>query len=198
MNDVWVASHLLLWVTVVVQGIVILALLRQVGSLLLRVGSIKAIDAQFGPEIGSKAPKVEEIEAASSGSDKMTLLSFLSTTCGDCAYLVPALNAAASSYSSRVQVLALGRESSVEVHRWAAKQRLRVASISSPDAFEAFGIDGTPYAFVLDSEGWVVGRGGVNHIEHLESLLRTCCSSQESDVDGVKPLTELTIGAKEG
>src|SRR6266542_1070177 len=108
----------------------------------------------------------------SAADDKLTLLTFVSTSCGTCDALVPALNAVARSYSARIVPLVVAREDAGELTRWAKMNRLKVPTLSAPEAFERYGVDGTPYAFVLDEKDRVAARGGVNHLEHLESLIR--------------------------
>jgi hypothetical protein len=55
---------------------------------------------------------------------------------------------------------------------------------------EAYGVEGTPYAFVIDKRGDVAARGGVNHIEHLEALIRQCHIQSGSDEEHVEIDTE--------
>jgi methylamine dehydrogenase accessory protein MauD len=166
-----VVSHILLWVAVVVQGIVLVALMRQVGTLLLRVGSTKALDAGYGPGIGEETPWSPDPIGE---DDRPVLLMFLSPSCGTCSALVPAVNAVARGYASTLRVMAVLDASEPEVSQWTHVHRLRTESLASPEAYEALGIQGTPYAFVISNTGRVQGRGTVNHIEHIESLLRRC------------------------
>lgn len=173
MNRVLVASHWLLWVAVLMQSILILSLMRQVGSLLLRVGSLRPLDAGYGPPIGHEAPWLPPSFRVPSEDDKTLLLVFVSTTCSDCAALAHPLNAVAASYS-QVSVVTVSADDESELAAWAQRNRLRVAVVSAPDAVEAYEIGGTPYAFVVSPDGTIRARGGVNHIEHVEALLRQC------------------------
>jgi len=171
MSQVLVLSHVLLWVCVVVQAVIIMALMRQVGSLLLRVGSSPAFDAGVGPLVGELAPW--EPDGLDRG-DRLLLLTFVSTTCGTCDALVPAVNAVAKAYESRLSCLVLAREDAKSLRTWSRKTGLTVSSRSLPDAFRSYSVEGTPYAFAIDASGRIAARGGVNHLEQLESLLRKC------------------------
>jgi len=88
--------------------------------------------------------------------------------------LIPSINAVASSYAGSLVTFAVGREDESVLRAWAHKHRLRVPFLSAEAAFDEYKVDGTPYVFVIDKDGRVAARGGVNHMEHLESLLRSC------------------------
>jgi hypothetical protein len=104
----------------------------------------------------------------------------MSTSCGACDELVPAINAIHATYTKQAAVLVLVRDEPQDVERWTRIRGVRAPVISAPEAFEQFSIGGTPYAFALDEERVVAARGGVNHLEHLEALLRTCQVARES------------------
>jgi methylamine dehydrogenase accessory protein MauD len=174
----WVTSMVLLWVAVIAQGVIIVALLRQVGSLLIRVAAVPSTDAGFGPEIGEPAPWMPHRYQA----DLPLLLAFVSTDCGTCDAIVPALNALASSYREQASILVIASAKEPTLMDWVRTRRLHVPAISAPAAMNAYEIEGTPYVFVIDVKGQVAARGGVNHIEHLEDLLRRCTLRPTNDV----------------
>lgn len=195
MTNLWVASHVLLWVIVVVEGALILSLMRQVGSLLLRVGSAHAVDAGTGPVVGELAPWLPTpLSVPDESARTSSVLLFMSMECGSCVDLVPAVNAVASSYRS-LGVAAVAREPEDEVKRWIQRVGLKVPMESFPGAFDQYGIRGTPYAFVFDGHGRVAARGGVNHIEHLEALIRSCVVAESAEAERVElPLLGLAKG----
>lgn len=193
MTDLWLASHVLLWVAVVAQGVLIFALMRQVGSILLRVGPGTVLDGGVGPRIGDVAPwRPEGLSAHVRNSGPSTLMAFVSSSCGACDDIVPALNGIARSYADSVSVLALGRESPSELEQWKRTRRLKIPAVSAPEAFSEYGIHGTPYVFILDRDGLVAARGGVNHVEHLEALLRRCEGIEAQGEGGVEKEEEET------
>lgn len=104
LNQLLVGSQILLWLLVVAEGLMILALMRQVGTLLLRVGSRTPFDAGVGPAVGDTAPWLPPAIAESS-DDLATVLAFISLGCGSCQELVPGLNLVASIYSAKARVL---------------------------------------------------------------------------------------------
>ena len=191
MSDLWLASHLVLWVLVLVQGAVILALMRQVGTLLLRVGSATPFDVGKGPAAGDPAPWLPTDAAELNG--RGTLLVFISTGCGACDALVPSMNLIQSSYSSHFKVFGVGREAPDVLGKWAAKRGAKAPIVTSPNAFELYEIQGTPYAFAVDALGRVQARGGVNHTEQLESLLRECAARDSATNSGDGPTSSPTV-----
>lgn len=186
MNDLLTVSHVLLWVLVLAEGLVLVAVMRQVGSLLLRVGSSRVLDLGVGPPVGHPAPWVPD-DASQVFSDPrgLVVLAFLSTHCSSCEDVVPAINAAASAYAPEVAVVAFGEEDDSELIRWKAKHGLKVPFIRSREAFKNYEVESTPYAFVVDSDRLIAARGGINHVEHLEALIRKCVGRKVSDEEAL-------------
>ena len=148
-GSLWVASYVVLWLAVVVLGIAVVALLRQIGVLHARIAPMGTLFAGEGPEVGSAAPGV--------GIDwdrvPITLLAFTSPTCVVCHELRPSLRALARQDSSvRVEVIELGDETKA--------------------VFDAFSVRSTPYMVTVDRGGQVRGRGVANTMEQIEELIR--------------------------
>lgn len=109
MNGMLAFSYVLLWILVLVQAVVLVAVLRQLGVLLLRMGPRPALNlASMGPDIGQPAPGLtKDIEGQDiplmvpDGSPGMagTLLVFSSPTCGSCSMIPPSLSSLAASYN---------------------------------------------------------------------------------------------------
>jgi hypothetical protein len=104
----------------------------------------------------------------------------MSTNCGACDELVPAINAIHATYRKQAAVLVVVRDEPQDVEHWRRIRGVKAPVMSAPEAFEQYSIGGTPYAFALNQEHLVAARGGVNHLEQLEALLRTCEAAQES------------------
>jgi hypothetical protein len=129
---------------VIVLGGLVLALYRQVGVLTLRLGpGIPLEVAEEGPPVGGEAPALDGL--ARLGSE---LAVFFSADCRLCRSLAPG-------------VRALAREGlPVQV----------VYEEEAPDAFERWGVPGTPFA-VHVVDGKVAAKGTVNTLEQLDGLL---------------------------
>jgi methylamine dehydrogenase accessory protein MauD len=181
-NGWWLVSYAVLWAAVIVLGVLVVALAREVGALHLRLGPRGAleIDAE-GPELGSIAPPLEGAALDGGrmpigGEGTMRLYLFASPTCSICDDLVPAMPAL------------LGREvdgaivAEAPLGDLATWKRFDVPVVSSPEAFVAYAIPGTPHAVVLDERGAVLAKGTPNDPTQLEGLLDTARRRAEEPV----------------
>ncbi|HEY8438271.1 MAG TPA: hypothetical protein VIK65_06620, partial [Candidatus Limnocylindrales bacterium] len=101
------------------------------------------------------------------------LLVFADATCRACDDVVPELVAAAGR--GTVPPLAvIGRgdaEATPEPWR-AADVRVRIGSERGDEVSEAFGVDVSPFVFVVDEGGSVVARSGVGTVDDVLRLVR--------------------------
>jgi hypothetical protein len=147
-SSVWIASYVVLWITVVVLAIAVIALLRQIGVLHARLHPLGAHFADEGPPLDADAPGIPGLDYATAA---LTLLTFTSATCEVCKVLAPSLDALRRSYTDvRLHDVDLGRDRGV---------------------FDAFNVRSTPYVVAVDGGGIVRGRGIVNSLEQIEELL---------------------------
>lgn len=147
-GGVWVASYVLLWVAVVVLGLAVVALLRQVGVLHARLQPMGVHFAGEGPELDRPAPAAGPFPYDA----PLTLVAFTSPTCEVCARLRPSLDSLDRQYA--------------DVRLVEVEQR--------PDTlatFRAFNVSNTPYFVAVDADGIVRGRGVANSLEQLEELV---------------------------
>jgi uncharacterized membrane protein YphA (DoxX/SURF4 family) len=129
---------------VVVLGLLVLALYRQVGVLTLRLGPRVPLElAEEGPAVGALAPALEHL-----GEHGSELVVFFSPGCRLCRQLAPG-------------VAALAREG--------VPVRL-VHDDVEEEAFARWNVPGTPFAVAL-AEGRVAAKGTVNTLEELDELL---------------------------
>jgi uncharacterized membrane protein YphA (DoxX/SURF4 family) len=129
---------------VVVLGLLVLALYRQVGVLTLRLGPRVPLElAEEGPALGRPAPALDHL--GDHGSD---LVVFFSPGCRLCRQLAPG-------------VAALAREG--------VPVRI-VHEDEEPEAFERWNVPGTPFAVAL-ADGAVAAKGTVNTLEEVDELI---------------------------
>ncbi|HEX2032251.1 MAG TPA: hypothetical protein VHL78_12800 [Actinomycetota bacterium] len=174
MSGWWLASYVVLWVLVVVLGLAVLALARQVGVLHLRLGPRGALEIDDeGPPLG-EAP--EPIDARDSSGRPVTiggpgtsqLLMFVSPGCPVCREVLPSLPAA-----SRVGGMAPVVVSDGPPDEGPATNGTRAPVVVSPEVARAYGVPGTPYVVALDAQGVVRAKGTVNNLEQMEGLVDT-------------------------
>lgn len=147
-GGLWVASYVALWTAVVVLGLAVIVLLRQIGVLHARLQPMGVHFAGEGPDLGASAPAAGPVDYTA----PMTLVAFTSKTCEACAALRPALAAIERSYDA---------VSLIEIE----------AGDATRSTFRAFNVSNTPYLVAVDGDGMVRGRGIANTLDQVEELL---------------------------
>jgi methylamine dehydrogenase accessory protein MauD len=176
--DTLTVSVVLLWLAVIVLGLMLWALSRQVGVLFERVAPMGALVTDAGPAVGephrvfSLRGIQSEAVLIGGAAERPTLVFFLSPTCPVCKKLIPVLKA-------------LQRDERRQL-RWCwpatAKQPSTCAScneqglqampyVLSTELGMGYRVSRLPYAVLLDTQGTVAAKGLVNSREQLDSLL---------------------------
>lgn len=151
-GGVWIVSYVLLWVAVIVLGVAVIALLRQIGVLHARLRPMGVHFAGEGPERLRPAPMPDRF-----GYDnaRLTLVAFTSDRCPICATLLPGLAAIQRTYDD------------VNLHE------IRL-SPASQNVFDTFEVRSTPYVVAVDRLGIVQSRGVANSLEQIEVMVEEC------------------------
>jgi methylamine dehydrogenase accessory protein MauD len=177
--DPLVASHVLLWVVVLLLGLGLLALARQVGVLHERVAPMGALMMDSGPKVGEHAPgftlKALGGETVTIGAEALrrraTLLFFLSPTCPVCKKLLPVLKSLREGERTRTDIVLASDGDMTEHLSYRQAQGLEAFPyVLSTELGMTFRIGKLPYAVLLDAGGVVRGKGLINNREQLESL----------------------------
>jgi methylamine dehydrogenase accessory protein MauD len=171
-------SQILLWTAVIVQGLLIAALARQVGILHERVAPAGALTLHQKVEVGEVASPMTvttiegaPIEIGGKREGRSQLLFFASPDCPVCKSLLPVVRSAAGAESDWLDVVVAGDGSKAAYERLRQASGLeRVPMVLSEALGRAFGVSKLPYAVLLDDSGRVASLGLVNSREHLESL----------------------------
>lgn len=174
-------SLLILWALVIVQGAVIVAMLRHIGVLYERMGPTGALMTASPLAIGARAPafyladlsgNLIRIGESSSMGPTGQLLLFVAPSCPICAQLSSFVESFAHAERTSVRVV-LASDGPIEEHRaYVARHKLeRIPYVVSSALGMAYGVSKLPYAVAIDREGVVRAKGLVNNREHLESLV---------------------------
>ena len=142
-----IVSQGLLWITVLLMGLVILALARQVGVLHERLAPIGALTTGPGPEIGKPAPRlvVDSMSATKvqiggkTATGKAQLLFFVSAVCPICKKLIPVSQGFARS--EKLDVIFVGDSADAECDE-AYEERDRAARLCDAADDAAADVDG--------------------------------------------------------
>ena len=185
----WVAACVLV-VVIIWLGLALIGAVRGIAELRDRVDALEAPGTSpshlgGGLALGAPAPQWSiatpggGVASSSAFEGRRHLLVFADATCRACDDVVPELVAAAGR--GTVPPLAvIGRgdaEATPEPWR-AADVRVRIGSERGDEVSEAFGVDVSPFVFVVDEGGSVVARSGVATLDDVLRLVR--------DAEGVR------------
>ncbi len=177
MNDILPYVIGLHTVLLLVLGLMVFGLARQIGILHERVAPMGAMVNDHGPEVGEMAPSmsVASLQGAMvqiggpAASGRSRLLVFVSPTCPVCKKLLPIARSFARG--ERLEVTLVGDGDIGEQRRMIEQNGLEeVAYVNSPQVGMAFQVGKLPYAVLIDGQGVIRAKGLVNSREHLESL----------------------------
>ena len=187
-----VVAEVALFVVVLVQGVLLVGLLREVGLIQVRIGPSFAMSNEEGPPVGSTAPVVTlntEVggEAIIGGMrSKAQLLAFISPGCGTCHALVGPLGLIGRSESDILDVVAVCAGQDEDCREFFRPVRDSVIVVNDRDASirSEFNVQGSPFALVVDKNGVVGESGVVNNLQQIEFLLRSLERSGELLIAG--------------
>ena len=173
-----IASQIILWVLVLVMGVALLALARQVGVLHMRVAPAGALTTAGGVGVGNPSDAIAArtldgrtvmVGGPKAGSG-LRLLLFVSAQCPLCKAMIPM--AKSFAHAERVALTFVGDDDAAAQEAMIAQHGLEAYPfVNGPEVGQAFGVAKLPFAVLLDDEGVVLSKGLVNSREHLESLV---------------------------
>jgi hypothetical protein len=132
---------------VLVLGVAVLALARELGELRLAIAPQAALSLEHeGPELGSRVSLIERFEL----NAPLALAVFSSPGCALCRALEPSVRLVAS-------------DPEVELEIFDEEQ--------DAEAWRELAVPGSPYAVVLSPDGEVLAKGTFNSLFQLESVL---------------------------
>lgn len=180
MDILWLASNGALWVIVIIEAVLLLALARQIGLLHERLGAGGARIMNAGPGIGQTAPELDatdvngQLVTLGVGRNKRTLLLFISTGCSTCTALMPRLRKLAHDERDNLEIKLIAFGTSLEAaQKYITEHRLDglIPFVTSDDIAFQYQVTIAPYGVIVDRTGLVRSKGLVNNFAHIESLL---------------------------
>jgi methylamine dehydrogenase accessory protein MauD len=178
MSDAVIGSQILLWIVVIVLGVLVAALARQVGVLHERIAPAGALMLKTAIKVGDPGP-VMELPALGGGTVRIggerdgrsQLIFFVSPDCPVCKSLLPVFRSAAVAEARWLDSV-LASDGDTPAHRRMVME-LGLGSfpyVLSEALGRALGVSKLPYAVLLDENGKIGSFGLINTREHLESL----------------------------
>lgn len=181
MNEVWIASTIILWVVVVVIGFLLAGVLRDVALIRLRLGNDPgALITDTGLDRGEVAPLFEAIDVQSGKVFRLAelprqarVLTFVTPTCASCRELLPHLNEVIHTRDSEFGFLTICKGDRVGCQTLATTYGLKAPLLldESGQITELYQVSVTPFTYLLDYEGRVMIRGIANDWQQLEALI---------------------------
>ena len=164
MNElIWQFIVVALLVLAVAEGLVLLAVMRQMGAIQLQIGPAHAGEVEGGPDEGT------QVEVPGLAAGKPAILAFVSPGCRACEGVVPAIAALRRDFPEVETIAVIGPGDASERIEYAA-QYGDAARLDLRYLFDSLEIPYTPYTLALDPDSKVVLKGVVNNLPHLESV----------------------------
>jgi len=148
---------ILIGVLSVLTAVAVVALIRQVGVLHLRIQPVAGVTGAGGPAYGSGLELPAGLAELTRRKAERFLVGFISPTCGVCGPLTSVLLV-------------------IDAHQQEADSYVRSKGVSflpyiADTASFAANVPGAPWAVVTDGSGMVIVSGGVNTLDHVEEML---------------------------
>jgi hypothetical protein len=190
MSAAWETLVLLEALTLAVVIVILVAVMRQVGGLLVKLNPLEYGEIEGGPVIGSivDLPEVE--------SDTPAVVIFVSPTCSICELLLPGLHAVSADYHA-VQLVAAVLGSADGISTDLSKQLDGIATINGERLRDEWRIPGTPFAVGLSRAHRVIAQGVVNSLDQLDGLLVRALREDPVDEPRQEELVEATDGLED-
>lgn len=195
MESALITSNMILWVVVVVLGLTVLALARQVGVLYERIAPAGALMIGAGPAVGDEAPVMDLEELGGkpirlggpSDAARTTLIFFLSPTCPVCDTLLPVLRSLRKDEGSWLDIVLTSDGELAEQRAFRTRKRLTdFPYVVSTQLGLTYQVGKLPFAVLIDEQGVVRAKGLTNNREHLESLFE----AKERGVSSIQEYVE--------
>ncbi|SRR5579883_1009874 len=181
METIMIVSHISLWVLFIIQSLIVLALLRQVGTINLRIGPLGARMMVLGPEVGDNAPKLHLVDMGDESKElhippedgRDWVVIFVTPGCPTCQTLIPGVKVLLRETHDNLGwvLVALGERTECELLRYKHGLERFPFCHGDESVRDLYAIAATPYMILVRRDGKVLSKGLVNHIEHLESVL---------------------------
>jgi len=163
-SAIWEVLIVVLVVVASLQAFALIAVMRQVGGLLVRLNPTGVGEVESGPDVDS----VLDVPGVRAG--RPALVVFTSPACSLCEFLEPALPAIRAHHKEiDILVVVMGGDDVLDRAAYARKLGAS-ARADIPELAEAWNVQGTPFAVGLDAEHRVRLRGVANTLDHLESV----------------------------
>ena len=161
MPRVFYTTYILLWLLVLFEGVLLLLVFRHFGH--QAFGTLEAVQRD-GLRVGARAPDVEGVQASGEAQswrppgDRTALILFAAPDCAPCHQVLPHVARAARD-APELEVVAVVPGARADAAKLDELVAAPCTTIASDQAFEAFRVEVTPFAFVVGHDGRVLAKG---------------------------------------
>jgi hypothetical protein len=177
----------------VVDSIAVIALIRQVGLLHLRIGPPRepqlssgqqppqGLEPPRGPQPGSRLWLGPARDVLADGpAPDLVLLGFVRPTCDGCTVALPAFTSAASGLSGSERALLVSDADEARTRAYLAAHGVSLPLITGPHLLSVNRIPTIPFAIVADGAGNVLAAGAATAAEQLEAVISRARRARQS------------------
>jgi peroxiredoxin len=180
------SSYVALWIWAIFQGLLTLAIFRQVLELEKRSG-ILGVMADGRSLVGTRAPKFSGVDSVSGRRVDLNIFDgrggvilFLSAHCSICHSLSKTLqDGLVESLPPMVGICTGDTKAAMKLQKYLAPQ-IPLLLDGAEDAVSAYKVSGYPTAVVLDSKRIVRGYHGVNSADDIKRLVASSAADDEN------------------
>ena len=174
--SVWIVSMVLQWIVIALLCLLVLSLVRQIGSMSL---SLNALRDAGTVRLHTRLPLhrfrlLDGTERVIGGAqERASLIVFFSPSCDACEALPGAIEAFASNgMATELDLLGVISASPDDARRFVQEKSIRSANIATADDFPEHFIprQGVPYAVAITAGGAVAAVGKPKTLTHLREM----------------------------
>lgn len=162
---------ILIGILSVLTSVAVVALIRQVGVLHLRIQPVAGVTGAGGPDYGADIRLPGTLAELAGRPAARFLVGFVSPGCRVCGPVTSALGRVARSADARTGVLLVVDSSQAEADEYVRGKGVSFLPYIADAAAFAGNVPGAPWAVVTDASGKVIVSGGVNTLDNLEEML---------------------------
>jgi hypothetical protein len=164
-------SVVLVGVLCLINTVAVVALIRQVGVLHLRIQPVPGMTGAGGPAYGSELQLPATLSELARRDAARFLVGFVSPTCGVCGPVTAAFGRIAKSANGDTAVVLVIDASEQEANEYVRTKGVGFLPYIADGASLSANVPGSPWAVVADGSGKVIVSGGVNTLDNVEEML---------------------------
>jgi hypothetical protein len=162
---------ILIGVLSLLTAVAVVALIRQVGVLHLRIQPVAGVTGVGGPDYGSQLQLSATLAELARRPAPRFLVGFVSPSCQVCGPLTSAFGRIARSAGPDTAVLLVVDAGQREADEYVRTRGVSFLPYVADAAGFAANVPGAPWAVVTDESGRVIVSGGVNTLDNVEEML---------------------------